>query len=118
MHPDAERFLLIAAIEDPDVPAVGQALHAAPEVIVVEILGGRRFEGMDLAALRIDAGHHMLDGAILAGGIQGLKDRQYRPFVLRVELVLQLSERLYAAGERLSGAGLVLRPKPQGVAGV
>jgi len=60
---------------------------------VIELLGGRRFEGIHLAALRVHAGHHVLDGAILAGGIHGLKNQQQRPFILRIEPPLQLGER-------------------------
>ena len=88
MHAHHERLLVVAAVEDADVAAVGQHLHAAPEIVVVEILGGGRLEGDDLAALRVDAGHDVLDGAVLAGGVHGLEDEQHRPLVLRVELVL------------------------------
>ncbi len=59
---------------------------------MVEILGRGRFEGGDLAALRVDAGHDMLDGAILARGVHRLENQEHRPFVLRVELVLQFAE--------------------------
>ena len=90
MHTDDEGFLVIAAVENADMPTIRQALRAAPQIIVVEVLGGGRLEGRNLSALRVDAGHDVLDGAIFAGGVHGLKDQQHTPFVLRVEFVLQL----------------------------
>ena len=44
-----------------------------------------------LAGLR---GHHVFDGAVLAGRIHSLKNEQYRPAILRIKNVLQLCERL------------------------
>jgi hypothetical protein len=43
-----------------------------------------------LTALRIHARHHMLDGAVLAGGVHGLKDRQQAMAVVDVEQTLHL----------------------------
>src|SRR5262249_1781419 len=98
MYTHDERFLVIAAIENAEVPLVGQALHAAPEKIVVEVFGRRRLEGKNLAALRVHARQDVLDSAILSGGVHGLKNQQQSPFVLRVKLVLQLRQRLNAGG--------------------
>ena len=88
MHAHDEGFLVVTAVEDADVAAVGEALHATPQIIVIEVLGGRRLEGKDLATLRIDAGHDVLDGAVLPGGVHGLKDEQQRPLVVCVKFVL------------------------------
>ena len=44
---------------------------------------------MDLAALRIDAGHHMLDGAVFAGGIHALENNQHGIAVRRIKKILQ-----------------------------
>jgi len=63
---------------------------------VVEIFVGGRLEGVHLASLRVDARHHVLDRAVLAGGVHRLKDEQQRPAVLRVETVLQRGQRLDA----------------------
>ena len=63
---------------------------------MIEVLGRRRLEGVDLTALWVDARHDVLDGAIFAGRVHGLKNQQYSPFVLRVKLVLQISEGLNA----------------------
>ncbi len=46
------------------------------------------FEAENLAALRIDAGHDVLDGAVLAGGVHRLKNQQQRTVVVGVEQTL------------------------------
>ena len=96
-------------------PRSGRRLRAAPEVIVVEFLGRRRLERVHLAALRIDAGHHVLDRAVLAGGVHGLEDEQHRPAILRVEHVLQLGQSLHTDLQALLGARLVLRLQLRGI---
>jgi hypothetical protein len=55
---------------------------------VVELGRARLLEADDLAALRVDPRHHVLDGAVLAGGIHRLKDQQQRVAVVRVQHVL------------------------------
>ena len=49
-------------------------------------------EAEHLAALRIDAGHHVLDGAILSGRIHRLKDQQDGIAVGCVEKLLLRTE--------------------------
>src|SRR5579872_3925055 len=62
---------------------------------MVELVAGRRPEGRDLAALRIDAVENALDGTVLAGGVHALKDQEQRPLVLRIEPLLQIVEALF-----------------------
>ena len=58
-------------------------------------------EAGDLAALRIDAGHHMADDPVLAGGVHGLKDQEQGKTVAGVELPLQLAKPRDVVGELL-----------------
>ena len=51
-------------------------------------VGAGMLEAEYLAALRIDPGHHVLDGAVLSGRIHGLKDQQDGMAVGRVEKLL------------------------------
>ena len=44
-------------------------------------------------ALRIDAGHHVLDRAVLAGGVHRLQHDQHRPAVVGVERLLRFDSR-------------------------
>ena len=50
-----------------------------------QVLGAGLLEAEDLAALRVDAGHDVLDGAVLAGGVHRLKNQQQRVAVWSVE---------------------------------
>ena len=113
-----ERFLVVAAIEDPNAPALRHIPHATPQEIVIEFFRRWRLEGIHLAALRVEAGHDVLDGAVLPAGIHGLKDQQHRPAVLRVEHILQLGQRLDAHGERFLGTRLILGSELERVAGI
>jgi hypothetical protein len=49
----------------------------------------------------------MLDGAILARRVHGLKDQQYGPFVLCVEHVLEFGEGGNTGSESFLRAGLL-----------
>ena len=118
MHADHQDLLIVGTVEDTDAAALGQVRGATPEIIVVELLSRRPLERHHLAALRIDAGHHMLDGAILASGVHGLEEEEHGPAVLRVEHVLQLGEGLHPGLQALLGMWLVLRLQPCGITGV
>src|SRR4030095_14513143 len=118
MHAHDEGLFVVATIEDADATALGQANDATPHEIVVELFVRRRFEGIDLAALRGDAGHEVVDPAVLAGGGHPLEDQQNRPAVLRVEHVLKLPEQRDTHGERFLGTRLILRREIERVAGI
>ena len=73
---------------------------ASPEEVVLELLGAGMLEAEDLAALRIDAGHHMLDGAVLARGVHRLEDDEQRVAVVRVQHGLPLAQLVGCAREQ------------------
>ena len=77
--------------------------HAAPQEIVVQFFGRRRLERIHLAALRIDARHDVLDGAVLAGRVHRLEDQQHRPAVVGVESILQFGQPDHAAFHQVLG---------------
>lgn len=64
------------------------------------------FEARNLAALGIDARHHVLDSAILAGSVHRLKDDQDRPTVGRVQAILDCGERGNILGKHRLGETL------------
>jgi hypothetical protein len=66
---------------------------------VIELLATWRFERVNLTALRIDAGHNMLNDAILTRRIDSLKDNQHRPAVLCIEYLLELGQGLNSGGK-------------------
>src|SRR5215469_9367664 len=88
MHANDEYLLVVTAVKNSDVAAVRKVFHAAPEIIVVQILGRRRLEGIDLTTLWIYAGHDMLDGAVFARGVHCLKNQEQRPLVLSIQFIL------------------------------
>jgi hypothetical protein len=118
VHTDDEGLFVVTAVEDADMAAVGQHLETTPQVIVIELLGGRRFEGMNVASLGVHAGHDVFDGAVFTGGVHGLEDQQHSPAVLGVEHVLEPGEGLDADGEGFLGAGFIFGAETEGVGGV
>ena len=83
-------------------PRSGRTAGRAPQKIVLQFLGGRLFEPEHLAPLRIDAGHDVPDGAVLAGGVHPLKDQQQRVTVGRVVETLQFTQRLDVFSQKFS----------------
>jgi hypothetical protein len=84
MHTHGQHFLVMAAVEDADAPARRQGADDAPEEVVSEVLRTRHRERCHLHALRVHARHHVLDRAILAGGVHRLEAAEHRPAILSV----------------------------------
>ena len=76
MHADDQHLLVIGSVEDADPPAFRQIARGAPEKIVFQFGGAGMFEAEHLAALGIDPGHHVPDGAVFSRRIHRLKDQQ------------------------------------------
>ena len=70
---------------------------------------------MHIDALRVDAGHDVLDGAILACRVHGLEDEQQPPTVLGVKHILHGGQRLDAGGQRFLRARLVVGFQVEGI---
>ena len=105
MDPDDQDFLVVGAVEDADVAALGQLLLVAPQVVVVEVGAGRDLEAADLDALRVDAAHDVADRAVLAGRVHRLEDHHHAVGVLGGQAHLVLGQILDALGE--DGLGLL-----------
>src|SRR5438093_1085091 len=101
MHAHDQHLLVIRTVEDADATALGQETRGAPEKIMLQLLGARVLEAEHLAALGIDAGHHVLDDAVLAGRVHRLEDEQKGMPVGRVEQALQRAQLLNLLGEAL-----------------
>jgi hypothetical protein len=82
MHPDDEHLLVMGPVEDADPAPPGQGALVPPEKVVVQLFGGGLFEGMNLHCLRVDAAHHVLDGAVLAGRVEPLQDEEHAIHIL------------------------------------
>ena len=92
MHPQDQHFLVIGSVENADPPAFRQVASRAPEKIVLQFGGAGMLEAEHLAALRIDPGHDMPDGAIFSRRIHRLKDQQDGIAVGCVMEMLQLTQ--------------------------
>ena len=88
MHAHDQHFLVIGSVEDADPPAFRQIARGAPEKIVFQFGGAGMFEAEHLAALRVDPGHHVPDGAVFSRRIHRLEDQQDGMAVGRVEKLL------------------------------
>ena len=77
MHADDQHLFVIRTVENADPPALGQAARRAPQEVVIELLGRGLLERVDLAALRIEAGGHVLDRPVLSRGIHRLEHEQH-----------------------------------------
>ena len=88
MYSNDENLLIVGAIEDGDPPAFGKPARRAPEKIMFQFLGTWLFETENVTALRVNAGHHVADSAVLASGVDPLKNQQQRIAVGRVVKLL------------------------------
>ncbi len=108
MHANDQHLFVIRTVEDADLAALRHDFVRAPEVAVVEFLSARGLEGMNVAALRIEAGHDVFYDAVFSSGIHRLQDDEQRPAILRVKLFLHAAQQLHAVVEQLGGAFLVV----------
>jgi RNase P/RNase MRP subunit p29 len=69
-----EHFLVVRAVEDADLPALGQVSDETPEVIVLEFRRARLLVDRHHATLRVNARHDVFDRAVLARAVHRLKD--------------------------------------------
>src|SRR4029078_11015549 len=59
---------------------------------MIKFLQARVLETENLTTLRIDSGHYMFDGAVLAGRVHRLEYQQHGETIRRIEQVLQLAQ--------------------------
>jgi hypothetical protein len=92
VHAGDQHLFVIGAVEDADPSALRQLAGGTPEKVVLQFCRGRVLEAEYLAALRVDPGHHVLDGAILSGRVHRLEDQQHGIAVGRVMELLERAE--------------------------
>ena len=77
--PGDQHVLVVGAVEDPDVPRLGQRPSDPPQEVVRALLLGRRLERGDPHALRVDQADRVPQRAALAGGVHALQHQQHAP---------------------------------------
>ena len=90
-----ENVFVLRPIENSD-GAFGRdgGMHP-PQEIMVGFERAGLLEGCYGAALRVDAGHHMLDGSIFARGIHSLQDNQKGAVMLRIQQRIVQGRKLF-----------------------
>src|SRR5439155_18450828 len=96
------------AVEDTDLSGPGRRPVDPPEEVVVRLLPYRRLEGRDPGPLGVDPLEDVVDGAVLAAGVERLQHHQQRLAVRRPQGFLEGGEPLMETRER--GHGLTLIP--------
>ena len=86
---DHQHILVVAAVENGDGPAGGQRLVDPPQEVVFQLFAVGLFKTGHLHALGVQAGHHMFDGAVLAGGVHGLQNEDQSFAAVGIKGVLQ-----------------------------
>src|SRR5450830_53711 len=107
MYTYDQHLLVIGSVEDADPAAFRQTLGSTPQKIMFKFRGTRMLETEHLAALRIDARHHMANGSVLAGRVHSLKNQQYRIAVGGIVQALQHTQLIHMFCEQF--AVLLLR---------
>ena len=116
VNADYQHLFVVGPIENTDPAALGQPLHGAPKIIVIQFLRRGRLERMDLATLRIHTGHYVLDRSVLSRGVHGLEDEKERPTVLGIELLLEFGHQGNALLQKF--LGVLLGMQFSGVSGI
>ena len=76
MHARDQHVFIVRAIENAD-PATGRRMGMdPPKKIVRKFLSIRLLETGHFGALRIQNAHHVVDGAVLSAGVQGLNHHE------------------------------------------
>ena len=88
MDADDENFRVVRAVKNDDCPSLREVASGAPEEIMPELGRTRMAVTEDIAALRVDTGHHVLDAAVFSGGIHGLEDDEQGMSIGGVEQLL------------------------------
>src|ERR1700733_489319 len=101
MDSNYEHVLVIGTIKDANPAALGKTADTAPEKIMLKFLCTWLLEAVNLATLRVDAGHDMTDGPILSGTVHPLKDYQQRVVVGCIVSLLQRAQLLHVFDQEL-----------------
>jgi hypothetical protein len=75
MYANDEHLLVMGTIEDANPPTLWKPARCTPKEIMFQFVGARLFETENFATLRIDTGHDVPDGSVLAGSVHPLKNQ-------------------------------------------
>ena len=108
MDLQGDDLFVVRSVEDADATALWRRLRGAPQEVVVELLARWLLERDHLHALRVHAGHDVLDRGVLPCRVDGLEHDEQRVPVAGPQELLRVAERFGALGEHLLGLGVQL----------
>jgi hypothetical protein len=76
MYAHDQHFLVVAPVEDADPPALGQSLRTAPREVVAPFELAPPAASVHAKARGVHTGKHPADGAVFAGRVHRLEDRE------------------------------------------
>jgi hypothetical protein len=91
-HARRDNVLVVGPVEHAQPSSSRARVMNAPQVVVLELEGGRRLEARHRAALRIQSREHAPDDAVLSGRVDALEHQQHAPPGLGPEPPVQLLE--------------------------
>lgn len=101
VHACDDHVLVVGAVEHGDAAQRGHHELVAPHEVVLAFGRRRRLERVHVDADRIESGHDVFDGGVLARGIHRLQHDQDGATRLRIQLLLELDEARLGLPERL-----------------
>ena len=104
---DDQHLLVVGSIEDADLALTRCRLVDPPQVVVGRLLGLGTLKDVTGEPCGLNAVNDLLDGPVLAGGVDTLQDDEYRPFGLRPETILQVGQALELSRRLILGRGFV-----------
>ena len=110
MHAHDQHLLVVGAVEDADAAALRQArvVRQRKSCSSSVALGCLKLKTWQPCGLT--PGHHVPDGAVLAGGVHRLEDQQHRVAVGGVEKLLQRAQFLDVLSSSFCSASSTCRP--------
>lgn len=94
VHAHDQHLLVVGAVEDTDAATLRQVASRTPEEVMLQFPRTWMLKAEDLAALGVDARHHMANSAIFACGIHRLKHQQQGVPVRCIEQALLVTQLL------------------------
>src|SRR3954471_24642 len=92
MNTNDQHLLIVRTVEDRNHTRRRKEASWAPEEVVQTFFIGRSSKAEDVYALRINARHDVLDGAVFTGGIERLQNNNHRILFARPKNILRFRQ--------------------------
>ncbi len=110
MHFGYQYIFIVRAVKDADITPGRNPGIMPPQEIMFQFVYSRRFKAVYLTPLGIHPAEHVLDSAVFATGIHGLKHNEQGLFVLGIQPVLKLLQDISIGFEFFLGFFFIANP--------